>query len=93
MKDFYKDRFMGRVSAAEFTAAMDRVKAAEFLTAMGLKTNVAKLALLACRGGGPIYFKFGHRAFYREKDLLSWVENRLGTPAATYSQHLANQVA
>jgi len=72
---------------------LDRASAAEFLTAMGLKTTAATLSTVASRGNGPIYFIFGRRALYRESDLLSWAETRLGEPATTHSQRLANKAA
>jgi hypothetical protein len=61
-------------------ARLSRAQAAEALTRSGYQTAYATLAVLATRGGGPPFEKFGSRVIYRWSDLLDWARNRTSKP-------------
>jgi hypothetical protein len=56
---------------------LTRVEAAARLRALGLPIAVATLATAVTRGNGPPCYRFGHRALYRERELLAWAEAKL----------------
>ena len=59
----------------------------------GLKIAGPTLATHRCRGGGPIYSKFGKRVYYPKAVLIAWAVEKLGRSAATFSEHKAREVA
>jgi hypothetical protein len=59
----------------------------------GLKIAGPTLATHRCRGGGPPYSKFGKRVYYAKTHLIAWAVEKLGRPAATFSEHKAREVA
>ncbi len=63
-----------------------RLKAAEFVCGLGLKISHRTLAKYASIGGGPLMVHFGRNVFYREPDLLDWVEARLSKPRRSTSE-------
>ena len=62
----------------------DAVAAA--LTEAGYPVAPATLRALACRGGGPIYRRFGRAALYKWGDALAWAEARLSAPRRSTSE-------
>ena len=54
---------------------LSRKEAAAYLNVV----KAATLAKLATIGGGPRFFKFGHRVGYRIEDLDSWAKARTST--------------
>lgn len=57
-----------------------------------LRISKAHLAVLACRGGGPVFVKFSKRMVrYRRCDLDEWAASRLcrSTSAATVREEAA----
>jgi hypothetical protein len=65
---------------------LTRDKAAAALSDCGYPISKLSLATLACRGGGPIYKRFGKRALYRWSDLLTWAESRCSSPLQNTSE-------
>jgi hypothetical protein len=59
----------------------------------GLKIAGPTLATRRCRGGGPLYSKFGKHVYYPKGELIAWALEKLGRPAATFSEHKAREVA
>jgi len=55
-------------------------------TAAGLGRSIAWMELVATRGGGPSFLKFGRRVLYRKGDVLSWLE-RNSIPATSTSNY------
>ena len=56
--------------------ALSRKQAAERLTQAGYPVKASTLGVMASRGGGPPYAKFGARTWYRWDDLRAWAEGR-----------------
>jgi hypothetical protein len=56
---------------------LNRREAANFLRERGLPVSPATLATAVTRGNGPPFCRFGHRAVYRERELIEWAESRL----------------
>lgn len=56
---------------------LTRPEAVAWLRERGLRVAVATLATAVTRGGGPPCYRFGHRAVYRERDLIAWAEAKL----------------
>ena len=52
----------------------------------GFPVAHATLATLACRGGGPIFQKFGRYPLYRWDDALVWARSRLSQPVGSTSE-------
>jgi hypothetical protein len=59
----------------------------------GLKIAGPTLATQRCRGGGAPYSKFGKRVYYPKAQLIAWAIEKLGGPAATFSEHKARELA
>ncbi len=72
---------------------LDSKQGAAALTHAGFKTAAATLETLRCRGGGPIFHRYGRRIVYRWADLLSWAETRLSAPLRSTSAHDALCIA
>ena len=70
-----------------------RKPAAEFLTRLGLPITAPTLAKMAVHGTGPAYQKWGRHPVYLESELCAWVEQRLGKPATSTTEHQANRAA
>ncbi len=65
---------------------LDRRAASALLAELGFPCAPATLATLACRGGGPVFVKFGSRALYRRSDLVAWAQSRLTAPRRSTSE-------
>jgi hypothetical protein len=76
----------GQTSEISPETLLDRKATAEALTSRGFKTKESSLATMACRGGGPIFQKFGQRVVYRWANALSWAQSRLSDPVASTSE-------
>src|SRR4051812_4761441 len=59
---------------------LTRRETAALISARYFQLAAQTLARYACRGGGPCYYKAGHRALYAESDVRAWAESRLGGP-------------
>lgn len=44
------------------------------------------LAYLACKGGGPMFRKFGRYPMYTREDLDAWLEERMSRPVRSTSE-------
>jgi hypothetical protein len=64
---------------------LDRTEAAEYLRGRGLQVSPTTLQKWASIGGGPLYFRWGHRAVYLRSDLDGWAAEKLSQPARTYA--------
>jgi hypothetical protein len=68
------------------TTFLNRQNAAEYLKTKGIPCCVATLAGYACRGGGPLFQKFGRKPLYTQATLDQWVDSRLSPATAnTYN--------
>jgi hypothetical protein len=67
-------------------ALLSRKQVSEALTVRGFQTAETTLATLACRGGGPLFCKYGQRVVYKWADALSWAQSRLSDPVASTSE-------
>jgi hypothetical protein len=76
----------GQTSEISPETLLDRKATAEALTSRGFKTKESSLATMACRGGGPIFQKFGQRVVYKWANALSWAQSRLSDPVASTSE-------
>jgi hypothetical protein len=65
---------------------LDSKQGAAALTDAGFKTAAPTLETLRCRGGGPIFHRYGRRIVYRWADLLRWAEARLSAPLRSTSE-------
>ena len=74
-------------------ALLSRSRTAEELTARGYPVAAPTLRTMACRGGGPLYRKFGRVAVYRWADALGWAEGRLSEPRCSTSEADARRTA
>lgn len=54
-----------------------RAEAAQYLQQRYGCYTVQSLAVLACKGGGPVYSKIGKFPLYRPTDLDSWMQSRM----------------
>lgn len=62
---------------------INRRNAAAFVRdELGLSCAPNTLEKMATTGGGPTFYKFGGRAFYKKEDLIAWVNSRLTQVAA-----------
>jgi hypothetical protein len=61
-------------------------KGAAALSELGYPGTKATLATLACRGGGPLYRRFGKRVLYRWSDLRDWAAARCGAAIRNSSE-------
>ena len=66
-------------------ALLSRKQVSEALTVRGFQTAETTLATLACRGGGPLFSKYGQRVVYKWADALAWAKGRLIGPASSTS--------
>jgi hypothetical protein len=62
------------------TTYFNRQQAANYLNQKGIPCGVATLAGYACRGGGPLFQKFGRKPLYTSETLDSWINSRLSAP-------------
>lgn len=74
-------------------ALLTRNRTAVVLTAAGYPIATATLRIMATRGGGPVYRKFGRVAVYRWGDALAWAEARLTAPRGNTSASDAHRAA
>ena len=65
---------------------LSRKEAAAYLSGRGFRTSPLTLAKLVTVGGGPIYYRFGHRAVYKSQDLDAWAKTKLSAPMTSSSQ-------
>jgi len=65
-----------------------RNEVATHLTAIGFPISKATLESMATRGGGPPHYKWGKYPVYRWREVLAWVEERLGN-----SRHSTSEAA
>jgi hypothetical protein len=65
---------------------LTRDKLAQALTDRGYPTTQSALEVLASRGGGPVYQRYGKRAIYRWGNALSWAESRCTPPRRSTSE-------
>jgi hypothetical protein len=56
---------------------MTRAEAVKALSELGFPTTIETLATLACKGGGPVFRKFGRVPLYTMEDLMAWAESRM----------------
>ena len=75
------------VTLEDPNALLGRKQAAAALRAAGYQVAASSLATLACRGGGPLYSRFGARALYRWADLLEWARARMTEPRRSAAEH------
>ncbi len=66
---------------------MTRAQTAQALTDAGYPIARKTLDVMACRGGGPPYRKFGPHALYNWGEALAWAAAKTGAPAATAAEH------
>jgi len=65
---------------------LPRAKVSEFIESeFGISVSPKTLSKLATIGGGPVYRKFGNRAFYEKHALRDWVHQKLSAPKKSSS--------
>ncbi len=55
----------------------------------GIVRSPQTLAVLACRGGGPAFRRFGRKPLYSIADVDAWVAERLSAPVRSTSEFAA----
>jgi hypothetical protein len=76
---------------ARFPVRIDRRDQPAYLWDVhGLRISKSHLAKMAVDGSGPPYARFGQACLSTQDDLDDWVADRLGLPATSYFEHLAN---
>ena len=65
------------------SAMLRREELALALTSQGFPMSASNLCLLAHRGTGPSYFKFGGRVLYNWGESLQWAKNKLEARTCT----------
>lgn len=65
---------------------LNRREAAKFATDNGFRIAPSTLAVMACRGDGPPFVKFGPIPLYDPDDLLEWARNRLSKKVRSTSE-------
>jgi hypothetical protein len=72
---------------------LNRREAAKFSTENGFKIAASTLAVMACRGDGPPFVKFGQTPLYDPNDLLAWAQKRLSKKVCSTAELSAFGVA
>ena len=65
---------------------LTRIEAALYVEKQGLPLSKNTLQKYATVGGGPKFFKFGHRVVYSRGDLNTWISDKLGKSVASTSE-------
>ena len=65
------------------TSMLRREELAVALTSRGFQMSASNLCLLAHRGTGPEYYKFGGRVLYNWGSSLLWAKNKLESRTCT----------
>jgi hypothetical protein len=68
-----------------FWAAQDDALVERQTMAAGLCMSVAWANVIAVKGGGPAFIKFGRKSFYRKLDVVDWI-NKTGRKARSTSE-------
>jgi hypothetical protein len=63
-----------------------RAQAADYLKSKGIRTSVATLAKLACKGGGPKFRRDGRFVVYHAEHLDEWADRKLSPVVENTSQ-------
>lgn len=74
------------VNHIEPTAKLTRREVSTELRALGYRVAPSTLAVLAVKGGGPAFRKFGRHVLYEWATVLAWAEARLSAPVQSTAE-------